>query len=578
MENVKIAVIGLGPAGLTALKTLLEEHFDVVAFERRGNVGGVWAYSANPAFTTVLPDTVSNISRFVSGFSDFPFPRDNPPYFTSVKAAEYLEAYARHFNLHDRCRFNTTVRKILRNADLSKWEVYITNDSGDDVLTFDKVVLAHGSEGLPVNTPMPNRQRFEGIVIHAQAYRDHTPVVNKRVLVVGNGNTACELSVGPAQHAAKVYQAYRRGRMMFSRHGDDGTPLDGHFTWPGLRLKYFLDNLIPWLTWPFADRYMIKRMIKQRLREDWHLLPCASVAQVHPAVQEDYIPALRREEIIPLQAFRDFSDESHVLLCGGNIVEVDAVIFCSGYEMDFSIIPELDMNGAVGVPLKTAGEYSKSRSALSGSGTRLPNLPRLYKMIFPPKWASSIAVLSYQAPQESVWCVSELAAMAVAQIWAAETFKESSSTTPQANIKVQPAVLPSEKAMNAEVDAYHAWFRKAWEENSSVRNGYVAHAHDFYRFLHTSAGTGLYDHIDHMFSGRGWRLWWNDRELWTWIAKGPMNSYSWRVFNTNPAGIPGCGRKVWEGGRQAMKDAYESWEEHKRQVRDSGASLETCSD
>ncbi|KAI1181448.1 hypothetical protein F5B17DRAFT_452331 [Nemania serpens] len=194
-------------------------------------------------------------------------------------------------------------------------------------------------------------------------------------------------------------------------------------------------------------------------------------------------------------------------------------------------------------------------------------------MIFPPLWASSIAVISYQASQESVWCVSELVAMAVAQIWTAETFKKSSSITPQPKIKVTPAVLPSEKAMNAEVDAYHAWFRKAWEGNSSVQNGYVAHAHDYYRFLHASAGTGLYDHIDHTFSGRGWRLWWNDREFWTWIAQGPMNSYSWRLFNTNPDGIPDCGRKVWEGARQSINEAYHSWMEYKRQAQDLGASL-----
>jgi cation diffusion facilitator CzcD-associated flavoprotein CzcO len=98
---------------------------------------------------------------------------DSPSYFTSIKAAEYLESYARHFNLLDHCRFGTTVRKILRNPSQPKWDVYVSNFSGDDVLTFDKVVLAHGSEGLPVYPPMPNRQKFKGTVIHAQAYREY---------------------------------------------------------------------------------------------------------------------------------------------------------------------------------------------------------------------------------------------------------------------------------------------------------------------------------------------------------------------------------------------------------------------
>jgi len=44
----RIAIIGAGPAGLAALKAVLdseewkEGHWDVVAFEVREDVGGVW--------------------------------------------------------------------------------------------------------------------------------------------------------------------------------------------------------------------------------------------------------------------------------------------------------------------------------------------------------------------------------------------------------------------------------------------------------------------------------------------------------------------------------------------------------
>jgi dimethylaniline monooxygenase (N-oxide forming) len=54
-----------GPAGLTALKSLREEGFDAVAFERREAVGGLWAYSDDPEYTSALDDTTANISKFV---------------------------------------------------------------------------------------------------------------------------------------------------------------------------------------------------------------------------------------------------------------------------------------------------------------------------------------------------------------------------------------------------------------------------------------------------------------------------------------------------------------------------------
>jgi len=48
-----IGIIGAGPVGLAALKTVLESprfqagKWDVVAFEARGNVGGVWYVGLN---------------------------------------------------------------------------------------------------------------------------------------------------------------------------------------------------------------------------------------------------------------------------------------------------------------------------------------------------------------------------------------------------------------------------------------------------------------------------------------------------------------------------------------------------
>ncbi|KAI8629676.1 FAD/NAD(P)-binding domain-containing protein [Xylariaceae sp. FL1651] len=597
MEKVKIAVIGLGPAGLTALKTLREEGFNVVAFERRDEIGGLWAFSNDANYTSALRETVCNISKFVSGFSDFPIPKDFPTFLTSSQVAKYFESYASHFNLHRHVYFRTTVKKVTRNSAKNAWNVHITDPEGSKVLLFDKVVFGHGCESVPLWPPMSNRGMFRGMIIHGQSFKGPEPFEGKRVLVVGIGNTACEVSLTLASKASKIYQSYRRGRILVSRYRADGVPLDTQFSWPALRLKYFIDYVAPWLIGPLGDKFMINKMItdaarsepvergisqkelwkrtERRVRDDWRLVPCPSMAHVHPAVQEDFIPALRRGDITPVHGFKDFAGDSEVLLEDGTIVEVDAVIFCTGYDLDFSIMPELEMNGACGLPLRTAEELSYSQSVRGNDANveasaekQQPHLPRLYQMIFPPRWASSVAILSWIAPQENVWCVSELASLAVAQIWAAET-AACTSTRPKlgsADYRA-PALLPSLDEMNAQVDAYQLWWRKQWQIEHSMRPGYVQ-GYSFYRFLHDAAGTGLYDNLDHIFTGRGWSLWWNDHDAWTWLSKGPLNSYSWRLFDTNPNGIPGCGRKAWPGARQALKEANEIYETCKRQAQD----------
>ncbi|KAI0907766.1 FAD/NAD(P)-binding domain-containing protein [Ustulina deusta] len=591
MEGVRIAVIGLGPAGLTALKTLREEGFNVVAFERRDEIGGLWAFSDDAGYTSVLKETVCNVSKFVSGFSDFPVPEDYPAFFTGSQVAEYFKSYALHFNLYPHIRFGTTVQRVARNAADDSWDVHITTSDGPAVLSFDKVVLAHGCESLPLWPPMPSKNKFKGILMHGQSFKSPEPFKDKRVLVVGIGNTACEVSLALANYASKVYQSYRRGRIMVSRYHDDGIPLDAQFSWPALRLKYLIDHLAPWLIGPLGDKFMVNKMIsdaarsepadasisekekwkraEKRVRDDWRLVPCPSMAHVHPAVQEDFIPALRQGDITPVHGFKDFTGDSEVLLDDGVVLDVDVVIFCTGYDLDFKIMPELEMDGALGLPLRTAEELSRDDAGEEVRGEKQqPHLPRLYQMIFPPRYASSVAILSWMAPQENVWCVSELASMAVAQIWAAETVTDSRATSKQRQVKNyrSPALLPSLEEMNVQVDAYHTWWRTQWQTEHSLRPGYVQ-GYPFYRFLHDSAGTGLYDNLDHVLTTRGWSLWWYDRELWTWLSKGPMNSYSWRLFDTNPKGVPGCGRTSWSGARQATKNAYEIYENYKEQMQ-----------
>lgn len=72
MEQIKIAVIGLGAAGLVALKNFKEEGFDVMGFERNSYIGGLWKYTEDDQ-TSVLNTTVVNISKERVGPSPISF-------------------------------------------------------------------------------------------------------------------------------------------------------------------------------------------------------------------------------------------------------------------------------------------------------------------------------------------------------------------------------------------------------------------------------------------------------------------------------------------------------------------------
>ena len=81
----KIAVIGAGPSGITALKNLLDQGLDVVAFDRNADVGGNWIYSENESHSSVFETTHIISSKTLSQYEDFTFDDFDPDAVTKLE-------------------------------------------------------------------------------------------------------------------------------------------------------------------------------------------------------------------------------------------------------------------------------------------------------------------------------------------------------------------------------------------------------------------------------------------------------------------------------------------------------------
>ncbi|GFT00537.1 dimethylaniline monooxygenase 2 [Trichonephila clavipes] len=110
----KIAVIGAGTSGLTAIKCCKEEGLAVTCFEKTGNFGGRWRYRRNsiPGVASVMKSTVSIHSKEMLAFSDFPPPKSFPNYLHHTKMLEYLHLYAEQFNLLQHIEYDCEVVSI----------------------------------------------------------------------------------------------------------------------------------------------------------------------------------------------------------------------------------------------------------------------------------------------------------------------------------------------------------------------------------------------------------------------------------------------------------------------------------
>ena len=88
-ENPKIAIIGAGPSGITALKNLATNGFDVTCFEMNDQIGGNWVYKDKTGHSSVFKTTHIISSKKFSEYTDFPMPDDYPDYPSGAEPVSY---------------------------------------------------------------------------------------------------------------------------------------------------------------------------------------------------------------------------------------------------------------------------------------------------------------------------------------------------------------------------------------------------------------------------------------------------------------------------------------------------------
>jgi putative flavoprotein involved in K+ transport len=186
-----ILVIGAGPAGLATAAVLKRAGRAVVVLER-GEVGEAWT----KRYDRLQLHTV----RWLSCLPGYRIPREFGKWPTHERVLDYLRRYSAHFALDVRTGVN--VQRIVRGD--SGWVV----ETGGGKLEAERVVVATGQSNVPFVPDWPGT--FAGEVVHSADYRNPLPYRDRRVLVVGGGNSGAEIAVDLAQGgAAEVSLAVR---------------------------------------------------------------------------------------------------------------------------------------------------------------------------------------------------------------------------------------------------------------------------------------------------------------------------------------------------------------------------------
>jgi thioredoxin reductase len=312
----RVCVIGAGPSGITAAKNLLDEGHEVIVYDLGREVGGNWVFTEEQGHSSVFETTHIISSKAYSQYDDYPMPDDYPDYPSHIQLKNYFQAYARHFNLLPHIRFGTLVKSCLRNKD-GQWEVITEKEGIESTSAFDAIAVCNGHHWQP---RMPTYTgSFDGVFMHSHHVKRFSAFKDRKVLVIGGGNSACDVAVEASRVANRVDMSWRRGYWVAPKF-IMGRPAD------------VFSHKIDWL-----PRWLWRRIagISLKFRNGSNKLyglpePDGPIGSHHPTINEDLFFTIRHGKIHPKPEVESLRGRS-VKFKDGSSTEYDMIVACTGY-------------------------------------------------------------------------------------------------------------------------------------------------------------------------------------------------------------------------------------------------------
>ncbi|XP_069823527.1 flavin-containing monooxygenase 5-like [Dendropsophus ebraccatus] len=336
MRVKTVAVIGAGASGLAAIKSCVDEGLKPTCFEKSDDIGGLWRYKEHSEDdrASIYKSVIINTSKEMMCFSDFPIPEHFPNFMNNFKIMEYFRMYAERFNLLDHIQLKTTVCSIKRSPNFpttGQWVVTTEKDGKQEVAVFDAVMICTGHHTYP-NLPLssfPGIEKFKGQYMHSRDYKVPDNFKDKRIVVIGIGNSGGDIAVELSRTAQQVFLSTRRGAWVTNRVSTNGYPLDI------AKLSRFLQLVQKMLPKSLLNHIAEKTANNRFNHGNYGVLPEHRFSSQHPTVNDELPNRIISGYIQVRPNVKEFTD-SGVIFEDGTVEEnIDVVIFATGYSFSF---------------------------------------------------------------------------------------------------------------------------------------------------------------------------------------------------------------------------------------------------
>ena len=351
-----VAIIGAGQSGLTTCKTFVEKNVNVIVFEKT---------NYNGLFNNIVEKDYFkwSSSKFISGFSDFPIPKEYPTWMTINQYINYLNSYKKRFNLDKYIKYNTEVINCIPKKD--KWLITYKNKNNIKYIIVDKIIITTGLNSIP---KFPKINNYTGTIFHSDDIYKMSKndwklkFKNKKILILGGGESAFDIGHIVVNNTKKVFFASKNYIEWFPEWGHNNNefkkcrkikPVYFFYNYPSdtmlTYLEYSLPNPVSGLWHNYGRLFFLggnNKCTHTHLGKKIHDTKLCDITKTPSSLFSKYVVKRTafmcdiNNNLVNIINYPIKFYNKKVITKKETVDDVDIIICCTGYKKKFTFIDE----------------------------------------------------------------------------------------------------------------------------------------------------------------------------------------------------------------------------------------------
>ncbi|MBL7713791.1 MAG: NAD(P)-binding domain-containing protein [Chitinophagaceae bacterium] len=314
-------IIGAGPVGLGLAKVFKDRGIRYDQAEADSEVGGNWYHGVYKTAHILSCKTAME-------FPEYPMPESYPDFPSQNQVCRYFIDYAHHFDLYGNIMFRKKVVQVLPVAE-NLWQVSFAD--GEEK-KYTGVLICNGHHWCRRHPACA--ASFTGEYFHSKDYNSPEQLVNKKTLVIGAGNSACDIVCESARVGAGAFLSMRRSVWIFPK------------TFMGKPLGRIKLGWVP----PFLEKFLIHALIRCTFGKHAQYKldkPAHGFFDRHPTVSEE-LPYYLRHGRVTLKPDVLTIVDQEITFTDGTKEQFDLIVAATGFDLAFPFLPKELVRGEKG--------------------------------------------------------------------------------------------------------------------------------------------------------------------------------------------------------------------------------------